>query len=385
MSELQESTKNKKKKRNNILILLALFFIISGGGYTLYYYMFAQFYESTDNAYVGQNIVYVTPQTAGTVDDVLVSEMQYVKAGAVLGHIDSRNANLAFEEAKSNLAKTVRRIKQLQVQKEEAKDAISLAEVNLNKTKDDLKRNEFLIKKNAITDEKFKNLKYTYEAALQRLEIARKKLLSLNAIVKDTDLSQNPEIKNAVVRVEKSYLNMKRCNILAPISGMIAKKNFTIGENVSTASTLLSIVPTEGFWVDANFKETQLKNISVSQNVTLTSDVYGKDVVYHGTVKGIAPGTGAVFSLLPAQNASGNWIKIVQRIPVRILLNEKELKKHPLQVGNSMSVTVDVHKKNGSLLKHAILEKNSDKNYRLYPNALKESELIADEIIKQNS
>lgn len=383
MSEVEKPKKNRKK-RNNILIFLALFFIVSGGSYGLYYYMYGQFYQTTDNAYVGQNIIYVTPQVSGTVDEVFVSEMQYVKAGDTLGHLDTRNAKLAFNEAKTDLAQTVRKIKQIQIQKEEAQNAISLAQVDADKAKDDLQRNEFLAKKHAISDEKYKNIKYAYEASYQNLEIMRKKLLSLNAIVNDTNISKNPEVENAILQVKRSYLDLKRCDIIAPASGVIAKKNFTIGENVGVQSTLMAIVPTQGFWVDANFKETQLQHMGVDQDVILTSDLYGSDVVYHGKIEGIAPGTGAVFSLLPAQNASGNWIKIVQRIPVRIKLNQAELEKHPLQVGSSMSATVDIHNQKGIVLKHIKIAEKNDPSFKLYQNAMKESEAIVKDIVEQN-
>ena len=364
--------------------MLALFFIVSGAGYAAYYHLYGKFYESTENAYVGQNIVYVTPQISGSVDEVYVSEMQYVKAGDLLGRLDSRNATLAFDEAKTNLAQTVRAVKQLHLQIEEAKKAISLAEVEVNKTGDDLKRNEFLIKKNAITDEKFKNLQYAYDAAYQNLQLMRKKLLSLQALVKDADLSKDPQVQNAALSVQKSYLDLQRCNIIAPISGIIAKKNFSVGENVGAQSTLLAIVPTEGFWVDANFKETQLEHMRIGQNVTLFSDLYGQDVVYHGKIEGISPGTGAVFSLLPAQNASGNWIKIVQRIAVRIALDPEEIKEHPLQVGSSMSATVDIHNQNGGILKQAKSPQTGDISFNLYQNALKEAAAVARDIIEQN-
>ena len=383
MSEVEKPKKNRTK-RNNILIILAIFFIILGGSYGLYYYMYGKYYEFTDNAYVGQNIIYITPQVSGTIDEIYVNEMQYVKAGDILAHLDTRNTQLVFDEAKTNLAQTVRKIKQLHAQIEEAKNAIALAQVNTNKAKDDFNRNEFLAKKNVISDEKYKNYKYAYEAASQNLEIARKKLLSLKAIIKESEISKNPEVQDAILKVQKSYLDLKRCDIIAPISGEISKKNISIGENVAVQSTLIAIVPTTGFWVDANFKETQLEHMSIDQNVTLFSDLYGEDVIYHGVVKGIAPGTGAVFSLIPAQNASGNWIKIVQRVPVRIKLQAKELQDHPLQVGSSMTVTVDLHQQSQKFLKPIKNQTVDSEVYEPYKNAQAESVNIVQKIIEQN-
>jgi membrane fusion protein (multidrug efflux system) len=379
-----EKPQNNQKKRNYILLSLALFFLLSGAAYVFYYYTYSRFYESTDNAYVGQNIVYVTPQVSGNVDAIYVSEMQNVKAGEKMAHLDSRDAQLAFLSAKEALAQSVRQIKQTKMLQEEAKNAISLAQVNLNKTKADLERNNFLLSKGAITGEKFQNLEFAKDAADANLQMANKKLLSIDVLLKDKDISKNPEIQNAILRVQKTYLDLRRCDILAPVSGMIAKKNLSLGESVTSNATILSIVPQEDFWVDANFKETQLQHIRIDQDVELVSDLYGKDMTFHGKIVGIAAGTGAVFSLLPAQNASGNWIKIVQRVPVRITLDPKEVKSHPLQVGNSMSVTVDLHKQNGGYLKRVASKDENNLNYKLYDNSDNEAKALIKEIIEQN-
>ena len=382
MSETPEPL-NNQKKRNNILLLLAFFFLLCGGGYA-YYYTYGQFYESTDNAYVGQNIVYVTPQTTGNVNAIYVSEMQNVKAGDKLAQLDSRDAQLAFSSAKMALAESVRQIKQTQMLKDEAKNAISVAQVNLDKTKADLERNKFLLSKGAITGERFQNLEFAKDSADATLQMANKKLLSINALLKDKDISKNPQVQNAILRVQKTYLDLKRCDILAPVSGMIAKKNLSLGESVTPNATILSIVPQQDFWVDANFKETQLQHIRIGQDVKLISDLYGNDMTFHGKIEGIAAGTGAVFSLLPAQNASGNWIKIVQRVPVRITLDPKEIQTHPLQVGSSMSITVDLHKQDGGFLKRVISKDENKLNYKLYDNSDNEAKALVKEIIEQN-
>lgn len=383
MSETPEPL-NNQKKRNNILLLLAFFFLLCGGGYAYYYYTYGQFYESTDNAYVGQNIVYVTPQTTGNVNAIYVSEMQNVKAGDKLAQLDSRDAQLAFSSAKMALAESVRQIKQTQMLKDEAKNAISVAQVNLDKTKADLERNKFLLSKGAITGERFQNLEFAKDSADATLQMANKKLLSINALLKDKDISKNPQVQNAILRVQKTYLDLKRCDILAPVSGMIAKKNLSLGESVTPNATILSIVPQQDFWVDANFKETQLQHIRIGQDVKLISDLYGNDMTFHGKIEGIAAGTGAVFSLLPAQNASGNWIKIVQRVPVRITLDPKEIQTHPLQVGSSMSITVDLHKQDGGFLKRVTSKDENKLNYKLYDNSDNEAKALVKEIIEQN-
>jgi len=379
---LSEHKPKNKKKRNGIILLLIIFFILCGVAYAFYYYSYGRYYESTDDAYVSQNIVYVTPQSSGVVTQVLVHKTQFVKQGELLGKLDSRDANILFNKAKANLAQTVRLVKKLHIQKQEAQLAIALAKIKLQKAKSDFLRNQTVKNQHALAINKFENFKYAYEEAKQNLKIMQQKLVSIKALVKDDNISKNPQVKNAILQLKQSFLNLQRCNIYAPISGIIAKKNFSVGENVSLQSALLAIVPTRGFWVDANFKETQISKMKIGQNVKLYSDLYGKDVLFHGKIAGIAPGTGAVFSLLPPQNATGNWIKIIQRIPIRIKLNPKELKKHPLHAGNSMEVTVNLREQDGKAMTKL---KIAPKTIYLYKKALKEAEKIAENIIRQNS
>ena len=374
-------TKPKKKKRNNILFFITLILVIIGLAYTAYYKMYSQFYETTDNAYVKQNITYVTPQINGVVDKVNVDVTQVVKVGDILAHLDSKDAMIAFKKAKNNLAQSVRQIKKSYRQKDEIKSEIKLNKVLLQKAKEDYDRSVVLIKHKAISREKFDNIKYAYDEAKERLQITKNQYNSLLATIRDKIITQNPVIKKAVLEVKESYINLKRCNILAPISGVIAKKNLSVGSSVSPGSMLVAIVPQKGFWVDANFKETQIKNIRVDQKVKLYADVYGKNILYHGRVEGISPGTGSVFSLLPAQNATGNWIKVVQRVPIRIKLDEKELQKHPLQVGNSMVVTIDTHDRGNKKMQTI---KKPQYSSNLYSKALIEAKKIANEVIKQN-
>jgi membrane fusion protein (multidrug efflux system) len=371
----------KKKKRNNILFFLIIVFVISGISYATYYKKYAQFYETTDNAYVKQNITFVTPQIYGVVDKVNIDVTQVVKTGDILAHLDSKDAQIAFKKAKNDLAQSVRQIKKSYKQKDEIKSEIRLYKVLFEKAKEDFYRNQSLIKNKVISKEKFDNSKYAYNEAKERLQITKNRYMSLMAMINDKIITQNPQIKKAILGVEKSYINLKRCDILAPTDGVIAKKNLSVGSNVTPGTTLVAIVPQEGFWVDANYKETQLKNIRLGQSVKLYADVYGEEVEYIGKVEGISAGTGSVFSLLPAQNATGNWIKVVQRVPVRIKLDQKELQKHPLHVGNSMEVIIDTHNRKKKRLENL---KKPAYSSDLYATALKDAKKIAKEVIKQN-
>ena len=371
----------KKKKRNNILFFLIIVFVISGISYVTYYKKYAQFYETTDNAYVKQNITFVTPQIYGVVDKVNIDVTQVVKTGDILAHLDSKDAQIAFKKAKNDLAQSVRQIKKSYKQKDEIKSEIRLYKVLFEKAKEDFYRNQSLIKNKVISKEKFDNSKYAYDEAKERLQITKNRYMSLMAMINDKIITQNPQIKKAVLGVEESYINLKRCDILAPTDGVIAKKNLSVGSSVTPGTTLVAIVPQEGFWVDANYKETQLKNIRLGQSVKLYADVYGEEVEYIGKVEGISAGTGSVFSLLPAQNATGNWIKVVQRVPVRIKLDQKELQKHPLHVGNSMEVIIDTHNRKKKRLENL---KKPTYSSDLYATALKDAKKIAKEVIKQN-
>lgn len=372
---------DKKNKRNNILIILTIVILIAGISYIIYYKFYGQFNETTNNAYVKQNVIYVTPQISGIVDEVNVHLTQKVKAGDILGHLNSDDYNLSFEKSKNRLIQTLRDIKKLYTQNQQAQTEINLAKVNLKQAKKDLDRNRKLYKTKAITDNAYDNYKYAYEKASQNFLITKQKAQTLKDLIGNNKIENNPQIKQAVMELKQNYLNLQRSTILAPKDGVVAQKNFSIGTHVTTQSNLLAIVMQDDTWVDANFKEPQLKNIRIGQKVKLYSDMYGKDVVYHGFVKGIAAGTGSVFSLLPAQNATGNWIKIVQRVPVRIVLDKDELKSHPLNMGNSMEVDVDTHNRDNKILKNI-----TNRVYKsdFYPNALKDAQKIADELIKKN-
>jgi membrane fusion protein, multidrug efflux system len=373
----------KTKKRNRILMLLGAAFVLADAAFALYYFLYARYHETTDNAYVRQNIVTVTPQISGIVDEVYVNETQRVKAGERLGRLDTRDAQAAFDEACADLAQTVRRVHKGHKQTSESNAAVALAEVRLAQARSDLKRRRALRPTGAISAEEFTHARDAYRQALQNLEMARQQAMANQAVYRDENLSRNPEVALAALHVRQRYLDLQRCSIVAPVGGIVAKKAFDPGSAVAAGSVLLAIVPEEGLWVDANFKETQLRHIRIGQKVTLTADLYGGGVVFHGRVEGVSPGTGSVFSLIPAQNATGNWIKIVQRVPVRIALDPAELQAHPLLVGNSMNADVDTRDRSGALLKGVATSKPRYGGI-LYQNAAKEAQAVAARIIRQN-
>jgi len=381
---MADNTTTNKNKRSNILIILTILMLSAGIGYLIYYKMYGQFYETTNNAYVGQNVIYITAQISGVVDNVNVNLTQKVKAGEILGHLNSDDYTLSFEASKNKLIQTVRTIKKLYTQNTEAKSAVALATINLKQSKENLDRNAKLYTTKSIAKNAYDTYKYTYEKAAKTLLLSKQKEKALKDLIGENRIEDNPQIKQAVIALKQNYLNLQKCTILSPKSGIITQKNFSIGTHVTTQNILLALVTQNNTWVDANFKEPQLKNIRIGQKVELYSDMYGKDIVYHGIVQGIAGGTGSAFSLLPAQNATGNWIKIVQRVPVRITLDKNEIKKYPLYMGNSMEVDIDTHDRKNKVLKKKNKKIDSEHKSDFYPEALKNAQKIANKLIKKN-
>ncbi len=372
----------KRTSRNGILLFLLFITIILGVGYFYYYQKYGRFSEKTDNAYVKQNILYLSPKVSGNIDKVNVRVPQKVSRGEIIAHINDIDYRLRFDNAKEALVQSVRAIKRLTQEAKEAKINIALGKILLDKAKKDFDREGVLYREKSISDNTYENYKFVYDKAQKSFEVSKQRYQSLLTALGNGKISQNPQVKNAIIVLEQAYLALKRCDVLSPIDGVVAKKSFTIGSMVSPKSVLLALVPQSGYWVDSNFKETQLKDIRVGQNVKLYSDLYGKDVIYHGKIEGVSAGTGSVFSMLPPQNATGNWIKIVQRIPVRISLKKEELEKYPLHIGSSMTAIVDTHSIKGKKL--SVIRKNMKEGNYKEAKYLKFADLIARKIIEEN-
>ncbi len=373
----------KKNKRNKILLILIFIIAAIVVGYLYYHQKYGKFSIKTDNAYIKQDILYLSPKVSGTIDKVYIHAPQKISKGELVAHIDDTDYKLAFEGAKEALVQSVMAFKRLSLQAKEAKVNIELSQILLQKAQKDFKREQNLHDQKAVSDDIFEKSKIGYDKANQGLILAKQRYQTIKAMLGNADAEQNPQIKAAITNLKKAYLALKRCNIVSPIDGVVAKKSFTIGSLVSPRSTLAAIVPQSGFWVDANFKEPKIKNIKIGQSVKLYSDLYGKDVVYHGKVEGISAGTGAVFSLLPPQNATGNWIKIVQRIPIRISLDQKELQKHPLHVGSSMTAIVDISDQKAQKLSKIETKPKADSNEN-EEKYIDYIDKLAKKIIKEN-
>ncbi|EFI23498.1 multidrug resistance protein A [Neisseria sp. oral taxon 014 str. F0314] len=335
-----------RRKRN--LTLVTLLFIIIALGVTLAYFLFWQHEEETEDAYVAGHLVQITPQITGTVRKVMFDDTELVKKGDVLITLDDSDFQLAYDRAQNELIQAIRQNKQQTATNSQAKAQVLLRKADLARAQADLRRRELLSGTDAISGEELSHARAAVvqaQAALKAVEAAETSAQA--AIGNNIPLRQQPAVQTAVSRIKDAWLNLQRTQIHAPIAGQVAKRNVQVGQRITQGVPLMAVVPLDNLWVDANFKESQLRKMRIGQSVEMVSDLYGSKVVYHGKVMGLSAGTGSAFSLLPAQNATGNWIKVVQRVPVRISLDPRELRANPLRMGLSMTVKVDISESTG--------------------------------------
>lgn len=337
-------------KRRKFLLLLLAVVVIAAIAWTAWYLLVARWHEDTDDAYVQGNIVSITPQSIGTVVSIGADDGMKVTAGQVLVQLDPNDAQVAYEQAVANLANTVRQVRGLYSAVDAGQADLNAREVAVQKARADVKRRQGLVASGAVSAEELAHARDELAAAEATLSSSRGSLSRNRALVDATTLGKQPQVAAAAAQLRQAYLNLQRAAIVAPVSGYVAKRNVQLGQRVQPGSTLMTIVPLEQVWIDANFKETQLNDMRIGQPVELHSDLYGSDVAYDGKVAAIGMGTGSAFALLPAQNASGNWIKIVQRVPVRIEVDRKQVVEHPLRLGLSMHVDVNIRGQDGAML-----------------------------------
>jgi membrane fusion protein (multidrug efflux system) len=336
-----------------MMTLLVIVILIAAIAYGLYYFLVARFHEETDDAYVNGNVVQITPQVTGTVVAVNADDTQTVKTGDPLVVLDPADARVALEQAEANLAQTVRQVRGLFADDNQYQAQVAQRQSDLSRAQDDLKRRLTVAQTGAVSQEEISHARDAVKSAQAAVEAAQQQLASNRALTANTTIANHPNVQASAAKVRDAYLNNARNTLPAPVTGYVAKRSVQVGQRVSPGTPLMAIVPLGAVWVDANFKEVQLKHMRIGQPVELTADVYGSSVVYHGKVVGFSAGTGSAFSLLPAQNATGNWIKVVQRLPVRIALDPQELEKHPLRIGLSMQADVSIKDENGGQLGNA--------------------------------
>ncbi|SFP21080.1 efflux RND transporter periplasmic adaptor subunit [Variovorax sp. 770b2] len=354
-------------KRRRALTALAAVVIVAGGGWGLYEWLVASHYEDTDNAYVQGNVIQITPQIGGTVMAINADDTDFVKAGQPLVQLDPADAKVSLEQAEAALAQAVRQTRTLYANNGSLAAQVTLrqsdivkAQSDIAKAQDDLQRRRALSGNGAVSKEELNHAETQLDTAKSQLAAAqagvvaaKEALVSNQSLTDGTSVAQHPSVLAAAAKVREAYLATQRVAMPAPVDGYVAKRTVQLGQRVSAGTPMMSIVPLNQLWVDANFKEVQLRNIRIDQPVKLTADVYGKKVEYSGKVAGLGVGTGSAFALLPAQNATGNWIKVVQRVPVRIALDPEQLKANPLRIGLSMDAEIDISSKSGKMLADA--------------------------------
>ena len=350
-SDTQNSSNNKSQQRKKGLSIFILLLLLISLGSAAYWYFFIKGFEETEDAYVSGNQVMVSAQVAGNISKINVDNMDPVQAGDVLLELDDTNAKLSFEQAKSNLANAVRQISQLNYTVKQLKSAVRANEITLAQVQGNLNRRVQLVKDGAIDKESFQHAKEAVELAKANLTTSQNQLEANQALLLDGPLSEQPQIQSAVSNLKQAWLNLERTKIRSPIKGYVARRNAQVGQAVSVGGALMAVVTTDQMWLDANFKETQLTHMRIGQPVEIHFDLYGKDKTFNGKVVGIEMGTGSAFSLLPTQNATGNWIKVVQRVPVRIQLDPQQLIENPLRIGLSATVKVNVSDSQGETLR----------------------------------
>lgn len=347
---ITEPFANNHHQRKRWLIGLATIFVLIGVGYSIYWFAIGRYYVSTDDAYVSGNSVQVMSQISGQVVSILADETNLVTKGSVMVELDKANVEIELKNAQSQLALATRQVSQYYDSAYQFQANVQLQQDNLQKALDDYKRREGLVVNKTISAEELQHAKIAMDAAKDALALAQQQLAGTIALVGTTDLYHHPMIEQAAVKYRTAYLHWRRATIYAPATGYVAKRSVQVGQQINPNNILMIIVPLSEVWVDANFKESQLKHIRIGQKVKLNSDAYGTGIDYHGTVTGLNPGTGSAFDLLPPQNATGNWIKIVQRLPVRVKISQDQLAKRPLQIGLSMTVTINTHDQDGEIL-----------------------------------
>jgi membrane fusion protein, multidrug efflux system len=339
-----------KSPRARWLTVILGGFLILGAAYGVYWNRDLRYSIYTDDAYVSGNVVQITPRISGTVVAIGADNTQFVKAGQTLVRLDPEDAKVTLQESEAQLAKTVRQVRNLFATTSELQANVQVRRTNLAKAQSDYARRAHLERSGAISQEELQHASDAVRSAQAALLAAQQQLAANRAWIDGTTVASNPAVRDAAAAVHAAYLNYARTVLPAPVSGFVARRDVQLGERVNSGTPLMAVVPLDEVWVDANFKESQLDSMRVGQPVTLISDLYGSGVVFHGRVIGFGAGTGSAFSLLPAQNATGNWIKIVQRVPVRIALDPRELAQHPLQIGLSMKAYVSVREDSGQRL-----------------------------------
>ncbi|TNF83555.1 HlyD family efflux transporter periplasmic adaptor subunit [Pseudomonas sp. ICMP22404] len=375
---------NNPRKRKVMLLALAVIVILAGLGVWAWHELYGRWSESTDDAYVNGNVVEITPQVNGTVVSIGADDGDLVREGQVLVQFDPNDAEVGLQSAQANLARTVRQVRGLYSNVDGMRAQVNAQEAEVQKAQENYNRRRNLAAGGAISQEELSHARDDLTSAQNALANARQQLKTTSALVDDTVVSSHPDVQAAAAQLRQAYLADARSTLIAPVTGYVAKRTVQLGQRVQPGTALMAVIPLDQLWIDANFKETQLREMRIGQPVEIETDLYGSDVKYSGTVDSLGAGTGSAFALLPAQNATGNWIKIVQRVPVRIHVNAQELAKHPLRVGLSTVVSVNLRDQSGPVLAQQPPQKASFST-QVYDRQLADADAMITRLIHENS
>jgi membrane fusion protein, multidrug efflux system len=345
-SEKPPAKASSRLRRGVIALAVVVAAVLVAG----YYVLFMRNHVTTDDAYVNGNLVRLTPQISGTVVAINTDATQYVRQGQILIELDPRDAQIAVAQAKAGLAETVREVAQLFVQERRDAALVDAEHTQLSQANEDLARDNSLKSVHGVSLETLEHDENAVRSARAVLQQAQASLASTQAEIAGTTPTTHPRVLQAEANLRASWLELTRTHVLAPVSGYVVRRSVELGAQVAPSTEMLALVPVGSMWIDANFKENQLGSLRIDQPVKVTVDMYGSHVDYHGKVLGLTAGTGSALAVLPTENATGNWIKIVQRLPVRIGLDSGELTRHPLFLGLSANINVDVTDLGGSAL-----------------------------------
>ncbi|PMY38440.1 EmrA/EmrK family multidrug efflux transporter periplasmic adaptor subunit [Pseudomonas sp. GW456-L14] len=381
--ENTQDTANPRKRKVMLLGLVALI-VLGGLGVFAWYELYGRWNEGTDDAYVNGNVVEITPLVTGTVVSIGADDGDLVHEGQVLVNFDPNDAEVGLQSAEANLARTVRQVRGLYSNVDGMRAQVAAQKAEVQKAQDNFSRRRTLASSGAISQEELSHARDDLTSAQNALANAQQQLNTTNALVDDTVVSNHPDVQAAAAQLRQAYLTNARSTLIAPVTGYVAKRTVQLGQRVQPGTALMAVIPLDQLWIDANFKETQLRDMRIGQPVDIEADIYGSDVKYSGTIDSLGAGTGSAFALLPAQNATGNWIKIVQRVPVRIHVNAEELARHPLRVGLSTVVNVDLHDQSGPVLAQQPPQKASFST-SVYDRQLGEADALIARLIHDNS
>jgi membrane fusion protein (multidrug efflux system) len=379
MDESQASS----SKSSHIFLWITLVFVTAAALIFLYWFMWGRFETSTKDAYVTGNMVVINPQIHGTISSIYADNTQLVEEGQLLIELDPTDALIELKSAEAELGQTLRYVVKLFAEVEEYRAQIDIKKAKLKQAMQDFEHRQGLIKEGGVSIEDFEHSENSLSAAVADLIFAEYRYKASLAQVDNTTVLTHPLVKKAQDLLEAAWVNLKRCRILSPAKGIIAKRVAQVGERVGPQSDLLAVIPLDQIWVEANFKERELRNVRLGQPVRVTADFYGDDVIFNGKVVGFEGGTGSVFSVLPPQNATGNWIKIVQRLPVRISLPIEQITHYPLRLGLSLHVVIGTHDRLGKVLPQVMSEKKIYSS-SVYSQQIEGVQDLVEKIIEEN-